>query len=237
VRGADDTLCVDLRDGTRAELRPISPEDKWRLRAGMALLSPQARFQRFHAAVNELTDDQLRYLTEIDHRNHLAFVALNPDEPDEPGMGVARCVRIEGEPDVAEAAVTVLDRYQGRGVGTLLLRVLAEAARRQGIRVFRNYVLTENQSMLDVLEALGGQRTDEGDGVVRIDLPLDTDTGESPAMRLLHAVARRVLPPVLLGTPLLGLRRGRADAAEDPPGAERADLKEYLDTILGRTGE
>lgn len=165
---------VALRDGSRALVRPVERSDSGRLREGLRQLSPESRYLRFHMPVDELTDEQVRHLTDVDGRDHIAYVALDPDDPQSPGMGVARCIRLRGEPEVAEAAVTVLDRYQGRGVGTILLDRVSRAAAAHGIRVLRNYVLVDNSAMLEILEALGATKEDDGAGVYRVDLPLRT---------------------------------------------------------------
>lgn len=193
------TMRVTLRDGTTALLRPIEPGDKQRLREGLRLLSPRSRYLRFHAGVDELTEGQLRYLTEVDGHDHVAWVALNPAEPDEPGMGVARYVRLPDQPTVAEAAVTVADRYQGRGLGTVLLMLIARSAVQNGIRTLRNYVLAENTAMLGVLDDLVASRTDEGHGVYRVDMALPADPDDLPgpaAASVLRASAGRRLPTV-----------------------------------------
>jgi hypothetical protein len=52
--------------------------------------------------VTQLSEDQLRHLTEIDYRDHMAWVALDPTEPEVPGIGVARYMRLAAEPMVAE---------------------------------------------------------------------------------------------------------------------------------------
>jgi len=188
---------VTLRDGTRAVIRPITPDDRWRLQEGLRLLSPRSRYLRFHAPIDHLTADQLTYLTHVDYRDHMAWVALNPDAPDEPGMGVARYVRLVDEPAVAEAAVTVLDRYQGRGLGTVLLKRLAATAAANGITTLRNYVLAENTAMLEVFDALGARRVDEGAGVYRIDVPVEgAEQQRSTAREILREIARGVLPPL-----------------------------------------
>jgi GNAT superfamily N-acetyltransferase len=208
---------VTLRDGTRALIRPIRPDDKRRLQEGLRQLSPHSRYLRFHTAVDRLTDAQLRYLTEIDYHDHMAWVAINPDEPDEPGMGVGRYVRLREDPTVAEAAVTVLDRYQGRGLGTTLLQFLGMSAIENGISTFRSYVLAENQAMLDILDELGATRVDEGEGVYRVDVPVPDEPArlhEHATHRLLREVARGVVRPFRLAFPVRAPARPRDD---DPP--------------------
>jgi GNAT superfamily N-acetyltransferase len=196
-RHGTGTRRVQLRDGTTAYLRPVGPEDADRLRRGLAELSARSRYLRFHAPVHELTDEQVAYLTDVDQHDHIAWLALNPYAPDEPGMGVARAVRLRDDPAVAEAAVTVADRYQGRGLGTLLLEVVAERARAEGIETLRNYVLADNAAMLEVLDHAGARRTLVEPGVwqVDVDLPEGGWAEGSPAAVLRAVSAGRLTAP------------------------------------------
>lgn len=187
---------VELRDGTVAVVRPIRPDDGPRLRQGLHELSPRSRYLRFHTPVLDLSEAQVRYLTDVDQRDHVAWVAVNPAEPDEPGMGVARYIRLTDEPDVAEAAVTVADRYQGRGLGTVLLGIVAERAATNGVRTLRNYVLEQNASMLEVLDGLGARRVRVEPGVWQVDVDVPEPTGDlpgSPVGRLFRAISTGAL--------------------------------------------
>ncbi len=86
-----------------------------------------------------------------------AFAHLSPtSRHGEPELGVARYIRLENDPTVAEVAVTVLDSHQGRGLGTLLLALLARSAREHGIETFRAYVLEDNTAMIRIVSDLGG---------------------------------------------------------------------------------
>jgi ribosomal protein S18 acetylase RimI-like enzyme len=207
---------VELRDGTAVTLRPILPTDKDRLRRGFRRLSPQSRYRRFGAPVKDLSDKQLRYLTEIDHENHMAWIALDPAAPDSPALGVVRCVRLSDEPDVAEAAIVVADGYQGRGLGSILLGMLAVSAIANGIARFRAYVLTENRPMLEMLHELGGTVALEEPGLYRVDLSLDEDPDQlpdTPTGRVFKAVAKKVLPPpAVLRRALLRLHEDSASS-------------------------
>jgi GNAT superfamily N-acetyltransferase len=184
-----------LRDGRCMLIRPIGPEDQERLQVGLHQLSPTSRYHRFHAAVSELSPAQLLYLTEVDQVNHLAWIALDPALPGEPAVGVARCIRLPAEPATAEVAVTVLDAYQGRGLGTLLLGVLSQAATAQGIRKYRAYVQEDNEAMLRIFRDLGAHVRGVDCGVSQLDIPVPEDAEtlpDTPTGRVFKAVAGRV---------------------------------------------
>src|SRR5689334_1091439 len=120
-------------------LRLIEPDDADELRRAFARLSPRSRYQRFLGGMPELTDPMVTYLTQVDGENHVAIVAGTDshDLKTEVGLGVARFVRLADDPTVAEAAITVVDDVQGKGVGRLLLTALARIALAHGVRVFR----------------------------------------------------------------------------------------------------
>ena len=120
-----------LRDGSHVRIRQGHHTDRDLLLRGFERLSPESRYRRFLAPIAELSEATVRYLTEIDHHDHEAMIAL--DEQTGEGIGVARYVRDPDHPDVAEVAVTVIDDWQRRGVGTLLLDVISARAREEGI--------------------------------------------------------------------------------------------------------
>ena len=136
---------------------------------GFARLSPESRYRRFLAAMPELTEEMVRYLTVIDHHDHEAIVAL--DDKTGEGIGVARYVRSKERPDVAEVAVTVIDDWQGRGLGTLLLEAISARARAEGIRTFSALVLATNHEMIDLFKRLDHVRIiDRAPGTVEIEV-------------------------------------------------------------------
>lgn len=197
-----DALEVRLRDGSAVVVRPIRDDDKGALEAGFARLSEQSRYQRFMTAINELSASELRYLTEVDHHDHEALIAFGR-ESGEP-VGVARFVRLE-DPTSAEAAVTVVDEWQGRGVGTALCGLLADRARAEGIERFTALLLAGNDQMLDVLAALGPAEVtsrESGTAQVEVELP-ERGIGDHMA-GVLRVVAGGT---VELATPPWGLRQ------------------------------
>lgn len=184
---------VALRDGTPVLIRPVLAEDKERFRDGFARLSPQSRHRRFMSPIDELTPDMLRQFTEVDYRDHFAYVGLLAQEGGQPGIGVARYVRLPDDPSVAEAAVTVIDDYQRRGLGTLLLEALGAVALQNGIDRFRGYALDDNRPMLKLLSQMGAVVERDSPGVYRIEVDLPLQARElrgAPLYRVFRAMAR-----------------------------------------------
>jgi GNAT superfamily N-acetyltransferase len=133
---------------------------------------------RFMTAVDELGEADLRYLTEVDHHDHEALIAFEPGTGE--CVGVGRFVRSETEPASGEAAVTVIDDWQGRGLGTALCNLIAERAREEGIRRFTALLLASNGPMLDVLASLGPAEVisrDAGTIEISVDIP-ETGIGD-----------------------------------------------------------
>jgi GNAT superfamily N-acetyltransferase len=162
-----------LHDGTRILLRPIEPGDKGRLSVALGRLSRETIRRRFFAAKPRFSSGELRYLTEVDGRNHIALVALPSDDP-ESIIAVARCVRLPDTPDTAEFAIVVGDPYQGRGLGSLLARELAGAARAAGIRRFAATMLGDNDAIRRLMGTISTHleldRIDHGVREVVVDL-------------------------------------------------------------------
>jgi GNAT superfamily N-acetyltransferase len=136
---------VSLPNGVEVVIRPIRPDDKRLLAEGLARMSPESVHRRFLAPKVELTAAELRYLTEVDFRDHLALVAVRADDP-ATLAGVARWIRDPRDPGSAEAAVAVADELQGQGLGTALGEAIAGAARARGVRRFTATTLPYNRA-------------------------------------------------------------------------------------------
>ncbi len=199
---ADFRREVELADGTQVTLRMIRPDDKAELLHQFRRLSPVTRYRRFFSVPADLPEDTLRYLTEVDGVDHVALVATvdSHDLKRELLLGISRFTRLPDEPEVAEAAVTVIDDAQGKGLGRALLEVLVEAARERGIGSFRATVLAENAPMRHILDAAGARVREEGDGDALVfDLALGEEAPASvrdpdhPMRRLLRSAAQSLL--------------------------------------------
>ena len=186
---------VILRDGSRVILRPAVAADRERLVAGFERLSPESRYRRFFAPMKHLSAAMLDYLMSMDYRDHFAWAALSAEPgPDgcPVGAGVSRYFRLE-DPQAAEMAVTVVDDWQGRGLGRILLEALVLEALENGITRLEGDVLVENRSMQELLRREGATFHRGEPGALRfsIDLPAREESLRSdPLGRLLRAVAK-----------------------------------------------
>ena len=196
-----------LRDGTPITVRPISPDDREELRKAFLETSPTTRYLRFLGVVSELTDHTLTYLTEVDQKNHIALVAtiVSPDLKTERGVGIARLIRLGDDPHVAEAAITVTDAMQCRGVGSALALELERAARGVGITTIRAEVLEGNEPMRTILEGAGAKRVESrtGSGTISYDIAIEpAHVGSTRIIDVLRGAAttmamslRKLVPP------------------------------------------
>jgi len=170
--GAPRTTRVELRDGSSALVAPLHVDDRGRFLSGLQNASPESLYSRFMTPVERFSESQLRYLLEVDHRDHEALLAVDEDSGE--AVGVGRFVRLPATPEVAEAAVIVVDPWQGRGLGKALSRLLAGRARELGVTRFAALLLVDNEPMMALLESLGPVRTVSREGAaIAVEVELD----------------------------------------------------------------
>src|SRR6266700_3349637 len=141
---------VVLRDGSTLSVRPLRPADEAELSRFFVDLSLESRIFRFFAAVAN-ADASVKRMIDVDYATRYGIVALAGTPP----AIVGHAMYVAIEPGKAELALAVADAYQGRGLGTILLGQLAEAAAEAGIQVLEAVVRPENHRMLEVLRESG----------------------------------------------------------------------------------
>ena len=161
---------VALRDGSKVVIRQVHSADAPLLADGFARLSPQSRQMRFLTRKKELSRAELRYFTDVDHRDHEALGAL--DHADGRGVGIARYIRDAEDPQAAEIAVTIVNDWQGRGLGTELLTRLSRRARSEGIHRFTALVAADNVAMAGLLRNMSASLVGRGPGTVEYEITL-----------------------------------------------------------------
>jgi RimJ/RimL family protein N-acetyltransferase len=184
VRAPEGRMVV-LRDGSMVQIRPVRSADAPLLADGFARLSAASRRMRFLGVKKELSTTDLRYFTDVDHHNHEALAAL--DQAGGHGVGIARYIRDAGDPQAAEIAVTIVDDWQGRGLGTELLARLSDRARSEGIRRFTALADAGNVAVAALLGNAGARLVRRGPGTVEYEITLTSGPacGPGSAVRLI----------------------------------------------------
>lgn len=185
------SIDVTLRDGTPITLRPVQASDAGLLEAGFAALSRESIYARF-LGMTSLGPADIEALTAgVDGVTHLAWGATTTtDKGVEEGVAVARCIRTDPDAEEAEVAITVLDAWQGRGVGHALIEVLAEEARRVGITYWTGQIFASNQGIRRLLGHVATEvcaQVDTG-GVLAVRYALGPVPHDAPTT---HPVATR----------------------------------------------
>jgi RimJ/RimL family protein N-acetyltransferase len=164
MTAASRAQAVTLRSGDVVRLRQVRPGDAPALARAYANLGEQSRYRRFFTVMPELHESTLKAAADVDHENHEALVAV-PLLSSEV-VGECRFIRRADQPDSADAGVTVVDAWQGRGLGSALLARLSERALELGIEYFTAEILAENRTMLALLPSLGRVETESRGPVV-----------------------------------------------------------------------
>lgn len=183
---------VTLRDGSSVEIRPIRPEDREALALAYEGVSDDSRYSRFLSVHPELRASELTYLTEIDHHDHEALVALEAGGG--PILGVVRYIRIGS--DEAEPAMLITDEWQGRGLVSVMLEMLVARAWDEGIRHFRAPVMAGNAASLSSLDRLGRAQHHQVGAEVEVEVALRAPMAEAPPVRRSRAGVRARLTPL-----------------------------------------
>ncbi|HYK65360.1 MAG TPA: GNAT family N-acetyltransferase [Patescibacteria group bacterium] len=146
-----------MLDGSAIRVRAIRPDDKDRLLEHFHGLSGKSVYFRFMGIRRDLSLVDLTQLTELDFKTHVGLVATLTLDSRERFIGVGRYI-CGKDPTRAEVAFAILDGFQGRGIGTILLQHLSRIAVAGGVEEFEADVLGENRQMLEVFAHSGFKR-------------------------------------------------------------------------------
>lgn len=152
-----------LRDQSHVVIRPIRADDAAADRAFIESLSPQSRRYRFLGQMQHPSSEWIDQLTDLDYINDVAFAAVVADGAREKFVGVSR-YSTSADGTACECAVAVLDDWQNKGLGAILMRHLIDVARSRGIKRMWSIDSSDNTAMSDLARFLGFQRSqDTGD--------------------------------------------------------------------------
>jgi acetyl coenzyme A synthetase (ADP forming)-like protein len=155
---------VVLRDGSSVRIRAAKPTDETLVLAFLTGLSDVSRTLRFGAGQADLVETAKQWIDP--GCTDCCVVAVLGGEI----VGQASYDRTVA--DRAKVGFTVTDAFQGRGLGTLLLKRLAEAAEAEGVAVFEADVVPDNHKMLEVFKESGfGVTMTSEPGLVHVQFP------------------------------------------------------------------
>jgi RimJ/RimL family protein N-acetyltransferase len=142
-----------MRDGREIEIRALQPDDKDDMLAAVGRTGMQSLQRRFFVVKRGFSEKEIAFFMNIDFVNHVALAAFADEGGRTVIVGGGRY--IVTVPGKAEIAFTVIDDYQGQGVGTLLMRHLTVLARKAGLKELFAEVLPENAAMRAVFSKFG----------------------------------------------------------------------------------
>jgi RimJ/RimL family protein N-acetyltransferase len=151
IEAVEFSATETLPGGLHVEIRPLFAHDREALMAAVRNMTDTSLQRRFFALKREFSAKEKAYFLNVDQRTHVALVAV-ASIPEPAIVGGARYVALgRGR---AELACAVVDQFQHRGLGTLLVRRLCEIAHQAGLQELVAEVLVDNIEMLRILRKL-----------------------------------------------------------------------------------
>ena len=142
-----------MRDGRPVVIRALRPEDRDEMQEAVDHMGTETLYRRFFAVKRHFSEKETDFFVDVDFVNHVALVAV-VEEDGKPAIAAGgRYILVN--PGQAEVAFAVVDKYQGQGLGTMLMRHLVAIARGAGLKELTADVLADNRQMLKVFQKCG----------------------------------------------------------------------------------
>lgn len=220
---------ITLPDGGVMRLRLVRPDDRDGIVAAFQRLSLESRVQRWFYPKMRLTGDELDALVSPvdDQHGAISAVELAPDGSEKSAIGMARFVRSKEHPDTAEIAITIVDDWQGLGIGRILLHRLLAMISERGIPFVDGRLQAENHAMRHLLEPYvpkDGFKREDSTLMFRFPVPAPGDPLMAQLARNAAAVAR-MFKCMAEGAIVLPLALAEKHLASVGPKALLAELR------------
>lgn len=176
---------------TKLRLGAVLPANKNQISKGLKDLSSESIRNRFLGSKKEFSAVELEYLTNLDGWNHWAFGIEEVERPFR-GIGIARLVRSSEKPQEAEMAITIIDEYQGQGLGTILINLIALAASEREISRLTFTSLPQNSNIHKLIQKIGAPQMGESE-MDYVQLYLDMKTVN---LEKIKSQLRPILPSI-----------------------------------------
>ena len=159
---AGNSFFYPIRDNTYLCFKALEKRDREKFIEGFKKLSKASVYHRFFGFMKELSDKQLEDLLNTDKKDHVAWTAFDIKNDDMIGVGVGRFKRSTTNPHEAELALTVIDEYQNKGTGSILLAIMYFLASKLEIDIFTGFILSDNSKLIQRFRELGAIMTRTG---------------------------------------------------------------------------
>jgi len=166
-----------LKNGCEILVRKIEYDDRRHFLKGIQTLSKESLYHRFNSTTFCLTEKYLDYFTDIDSENHCAAGAIDLSKPDQPGIAVGRFIRLIDEPAIAELAITVLDKYQRLGIGTILFLELCRIGQSKNVQKFTFSIHAERRDLVHYMLQHGAVFKNRSGSQIELAFPLNSAAG------------------------------------------------------------
>ncbi len=179
------------KDNTYLCFKALEREDRDKFLEGFKKLSKKTVYHRFFGFMKELTTEQLEDLLNTDKKDHVAWSAFDIVGDEAIGIGVGRFRRSLTNKQEAELALTVIDEYQDKGVGTILLAIMYYLGSKLDVNIFTGVILSDNSKLIRRFKELGAQMIRVGTEY-EMRLPVYKNFNDIPKTRY-----SRILKPIL----------------------------------------
>ena len=144
---------IQLKDGTIIQLRPVHPVDGEQAKAFRGKLSKESIYNRFLGYIPKISDKLIQRLTQIDYEKEMAIIAEVQNEHLKEIIAVARLA--SKQKTEAEFAIIIADKWQGKGLGSILSDYMISVATDMEFEKIYAWVFADNTTMIDILKHKG----------------------------------------------------------------------------------
>lgn len=163
---------IKVKDNELVYIRLLQPSDRETLEEAFRKLSNETKRLRFFQVNETLSEKELDYLLNLDNSNHVAYCAYIMENNVPKGIGVVRYIRSVKNPSIAEIAITIIDEYQGEGIGKELIKRITEHAKKEGITTYVANAFYFNHIILKMITKYPYKITGSDDGILTIKVDL-----------------------------------------------------------------
>lgn len=169
---------VTLKDGTEILMRPVKPIDERLVQEFFYSMSDREVYYRFLHSIKAFPRKDMQRMVNIDYHREMSVVALVGEFGKQEVAGVGRYI-LDGA-DYPEVDFAVQEKFQGKGLGRVIMEYIADIAKDRGFKGIQAVVMSDNQASLHILTHLGYAVTGVmGQGIIEAKLHFDQPVEEA----------------------------------------------------------